>query len=484
MSDSKITQQTSDASSALSIDYQDLVNTALVGVASSTLDGEILYVNQALASMLEYDSPENILVEGALSHWLVPELRQSFISELQQQGYVRNYEIDAVTRTGKTIHILMSATLQGDVISSVFFDITARRAAEEALRDSEKKFIKAQEMAHLGNWEWDIQNNRITWSDEIYRIYGIDRDTPLTYERLKQAIHPEDRQYHDTHTTEWLNNRGGDPFEYRIIRTDGSVRYVFAAGEVECDDAGEPIRFAGIVQDISERKRAEHAILEYQQRLKSLASELTFAGERERRKIAAELHDHVGQTLAVMRMQLAAARKETSGRKVDSVLDEVSESLRLAIQDTRNIMSDLSSSALNELGLSAAIADWLREQIGERHGLQTRFSDDCDPKLLSEDIRATLFRSVRELLMNVVKHASANLVTVSIQCEGNAVRIVVEDNGTGLPARTGHEYPAGEGGFGLFSIEERINDLGGSLSIESAHGQGVRAILTVPLETD
>ncbi|MBT8121223.1 MAG: transporter substrate-binding domain-containing protein [Gammaproteobacteria bacterium] len=241
-------------------------------------------------------------------------------------------------------------------------------------------------------------------------------------------------------------------------------------------------RTEALRDEVSERKQQESTLREHQQRLKRLASELTLTEERERRQIAAELHDHVGQSLAVMRMQLAVAKKETNGRKVGSVLDELSDSLRQAIRDTRSIMSDLSSPTLNELGLSAAISDWLREQIGERHGLQTRFSDDGEPKPLSDDIRAILFRSVRELLMNVVKHAGASHVTVSIQCEDNAVKIIVEDDGAGMPATIEVKHPAGEGGFGLFSIEERMHDLGGSLSIESSPGQGVRAILTVPFE--
>jgi len=101
-----------------------------------------------------------------------------------------------------------------------------------------------------------------------------------------------------------------------------------------------------------------------------------------------------------------------------------------------------------------------------------------------DDSRAILFRSVRELLMNVVKHAGASSVTVSIQREDNAVKIVVEDDGAGMPATMGDVHPTDEGGFGLFSIEERMNDLGGSLSIESSPGQGVRAILTVPFEVE
>ena len=227
---------------------------------------------------------------------------------------------------------------------------------------------------------------------------------------------------------------------------------------------------------------SEEKLRQSNERLRALAATLTRTEEQERRKIAAELHDHVGQSLAVMRIQLAAAKSESGGRKVGVMLDDVSESLREAIKDTRSIMSDLSSPTLNELGLSAAIADWLKEKIGDRHGLQTCFEDDGEPKPLNDDTSAIAFRSVRELLMNVIKHASASLVTVSIRKEGHMLKIIVADDGVGMPASIEREHKSDVRGFGLFSIMERMNDLDGSLSIESPPGQGVRAILAIPLE--
>ncbi len=524
---------------------------------------------------------------------------------------MNNYEINGVTKTGRTFHALMSATLHDGVISSMMMDITDRNKMERVLSRREKSFLKAQEMAHLGYWEWDIRNNRITWSDEVYWIYGVDREMPLTNEILMQAIHPEDRQYHDKLTAEWLNNRGGEPFEYRIIRPDGDIRYMYAAGEVACGESGEPVKFMGIVQDVTEsklrerarlesdqrfpatfeqaavgiayvapdgrflrinqkfcdivgypqsemarlsfqdithpdeldadleyvrhllageiatysmekrycqkdgelvwvnltvsllkddagqpkwfvfvvqdisaRKQVEQAVLDYQRRLKDLAAELTRTEERERRNIATELHDNVGQSLAAMRMQLATARKETPGRKVGAILNDVSETLREAIQDTRNIITELTSPTLNELGLSAALTEWLREKVGDRYGLETRFSDDGEPKPLSEDSKMILFRSVRELLLNAVKHASAHQVSVTFQRKGATVRIVVEDDGIGLVDGKIPKQKIGEGGFGLFSIEERIKDIGGSLAIESLSGQGVKATLMAPLENE
>jgi signal transduction histidine kinase len=238
----------------------------------------------------------------------------------------------------------------------------------------------------------------------------------------------------------------------------------------------------GLSVNITEQKQAEEKLQGYQQRLRALASELTRTEERERRNIAVDLHDQVGQSLAAMRMQLAAAQKEPGSSKLAAILGEVSSSLRQAIQDTQHVISDLSSPLINELGLAAALSEWLKARIGERYGLETEFINDSEPKPLGEDTRAILFRSVRELLTNVVKHANATRVSVSLQRRGSAVQIVVEDDGVGLADGRRPEMDATESGFGLFSIKERMSDLSGSLEIESHCGRGVRAILTAPLE--
>lgn len=246
---------------------------------------------------------------------------------------------------------------------------------------------------------------------------------------------------------------------------------------------GEIIGLMGLSINITEQKLAEKKLQDYQQRLRALASELTLTEERERRNIALDLHDQVGQSLAVMRMQLAMAQNESGSRKVVAILDEVSGALRAAIQDTRHVITDLNSPLIIELGLAAALSEWLTERIGKRYGLETQFIDDGDPKPLNEDTGAILFRSIRELLTNVVKHANAKRVSVSLQRRGSTIQIVVEDDGVGLTDGKHPKKDSTESGFGLFSIEERMSDLNGSLEIESHAGQGFKAILTAPLKS-
>ena len=176
----------------------------------------------------------------------------------------------------------------------------------------------------------------------------------------------------------------------------------------------------------------------------------------------------------------------TSDLQRSILVKDVSRLLLLALQDTRNLIFELTSPALNELGLSAAISEWLEEKIGKRHGLQTEFIDKIGDEFrmtLDENVRALLFRNMREVLTNVVKHARAHKVIVSLTVNDTVANIVVEDDGVGCDLDTEVRKPGQSGGFGLFSVQERMADLGGSVDIWSEPGKGCRVTLTLPMET-
>ena len=270
--------------------------------------------------------------------------------------------------------------------------------------------------------------------------------------------------------------------EKRYIRKNREIVWVNLTVSLLRDETGEPRWFVSVIEDITERRKVEEQLQTYQQRLKALASQLTIAEERERRRIAADLHDHVQQSLAAARLQLAAARKPTPRVKLTAALDDVSESLRDALQEARHLVFDLSSPSMNEIGLGAAVSEWLREHVEKRHGLKTEFADACGDVSMDDDIRAMLFRSVRELLANVVKHARANRVRVDLSQEDAYLRITVWDDGIGFDPETVSGMIGHEGGFGLFSVRERMSDLGGALEIVSEPGNGCQAILTAPLK--
>jgi PAS domain S-box-containing protein len=270
--------------------------------------------------------------------------------------------------------------------------------------------------------------------------------------------------------------------EKRFIRKDSSVIWVKLTLKDIRDDNNTAKWSVAVMEDISERKHAEEQVAANQKRLRAMASELIFAEERERQRIATELHDGPAQSLALALLQLEEANEAVVGSTPGTLIDAASQQVHQSLGQIRGVLLDLSSPTLHQMGLSAGLSDWLGENIRDKHGLRTVFHDECGGVGLPQDIRLLLFRNACELLTNVVKHGQAQSVSVSMACRKQTLQIVVEDDGVGFDTGSVHNHPDHSGGFGLFSIAVRMADLGGSLEIVSAPGKGCKATLTAPLE--
>jgi PAS domain S-box-containing protein len=234
-----------------------------------------------------------------------------------------------------------------------------------------------------------------------------------------------------------------------------------------------------MVEDISEQKQAEKEIRTYQQRLRSVASELSLTEERERRRLATDLHDHVGQILALAQIKLGAIRESASSTHLVEPMDEVRRLIEQTIQYTRSLTFELSPPILYDLGFEAAV-EWLAELIQEQHGIMVKVQADRSAKPMNDEIRVILFQTVRELLVNVAKHASAKHIRVFITREEAALQVKIEDDGLGMGISA--DAANGPSGFGFFSIGERLKYLGGHLEVVSEPGWGTRVTLQVPLK--
>jgi signal transduction histidine kinase/CheY-like chemotaxis protein len=251
---------------------------------------------------------------------------------------------------------------------------------------------------------------------------------------------------------------------------------------------GEALRQAN--EQLAEKVRERTAelrvlyedLMESRDQLRSLATELVVTEARERRALASELHDTVAQTLAIAKLRLESMRAGLEGKSAKEV-KEVIKLIEQANCETRSLMSDLSLSLLYEDGLEAALRA-LAQRTGELHSLAAEVIDDGSAKPLGEDSRIVLFRAVQELLHNAVKHAKATRVTVSLRREGRAVRIEVTDDGVGfLPFEVRSGSAKGEC-FGLLSIRERMQHLGGKFEVFSQPGKGMRVVLVTPLRLE
>jgi signal transduction histidine kinase len=234
------------------------------------------------------------------------------------------------------------------------------------------------------------------------------------------------------------------------------------------------------IQDITDLRTAERGLREYQRQLRSLASELSLVEKQERRRLAAGLHDGVGQTMALIKFRLGAAKDLVREPDVRKLLHDIGELLDDAIQQTRSLTFELSPPILYELGLEPAL-EWLLEQFGKEYGLSCRFEHDGQQKSSADDIRGLLFSAVRELLVNVVKHAQASAVHVFVGGEGKNILVRVEDDGVGFNV---HDKRWKRRGFGLFSMRERLKALGGHIEVRSDPGRGTAITLLAPMDID
>jgi signal transduction histidine kinase len=216
-------------------------------------------------------------------------------------------------------------------------------------------------------------------------------------------------------------------------------------------------------------------------KLHALAAQLTVAQEQERRRLAAELHDSVGQNLSWVKIRLSELRTKKMSAECAPITDDISRTLEKIIQETRSLMFEISPPILYEMGLEAAL-EWLTEHVQARFGLKCSFEFSGSPTRLSSQFAVMLFQSVRELLINVVKHAKAKSATLSIKRKDDWIWITVADDGIGMDLARSTRRIEKLSGFGIFSIRERLNYMGGNLEIDSNTGCGTKIVLKAPVK--
>jgi PAS domain S-box-containing protein len=281
----------------------------------------------------------------------------------------------------------------------------------------------------------------------------------------------------------WERLAGGeavDSFETQRITMGGRVLDVWLTMTALRDEAGRPVGIVATERDITDRKEGERQLREEQQQLRRLTSELSLAEERERRRIAAHLHDQIGGTLAAAKINLGRLQEAEPTAEARQALSEVRGLIETVITSIRSLIFDLSPPLLYEVGLEPALES-LADQIQERYGIRGIFEDDGQPKPLATELKVTLHHAVRELLINVAQHAQASSVRVSIRREGANVRVRVEDDGVGFePPKNGFRVSR-SGGFGLFHVRERVRHFEGRLHVESQPGHGTAVTVVAPL---
>ena len=352
-------------------------------------------------------------------------------------------------------------------------DITLRKQSEKALVDSERTARALLNATPDYMMLLDRHLNIMAVNSTVEEIVNRP-EVEIVGKPVKKALPPTLAGFQEkmarlvlegTIPVSWLDERQGRYFQFNLYPVFGA--------------AGDVTSLAAYARDITDRKLAEQKLVNYQNQLRQLASELSLTESRERRRIASDLHDRIGQILFLSRMKLEDLEELNRQPELAGLARESVNLVEQALHDTRGLIMEISPPALHVLGLEAALNE-LADRIHEEHNLPVHLTITGIPVKLSADMRDVLYRAVQEVIFNAIKHAVAANLFINITWGIKHIQVDVSDDGKGFDARAG--TPSGKGGYGLFSIGERLGALGGTLKVFSKIDRGTMVSMTAPLD--
>ncbi|MFZ5450103.1 MAG: PAS domain S-box protein [Thermodesulfobacteriota bacterium] len=420
---------------------------------------------------------------------LLPEdrviFKKAFLDGLKgSKSYIREYRVKR--KSGEIVwvqdrgQIICDSDGGVDYISGVFFDVTERKKVEEALRESENRFASFMRYLPGIAFMQDVQGRYLYVNETWQRVQQ--RHSPDVLGKTAHEIWQAETAGKFTENDRRVIIRGEPVQNIQEIPQEDGVHIWLINKFPILDKDGRPILTGAVGIDITRRRRAEEALWESEQRLRFLTSQLLTAQERERKRISMELHDELGQSLAVLKLQVRAIERslEDTQQDLKAECGELLEYLDGVIDSVRRLSRDLSPAVLEDLGLQSALK-YLIDGVSKHYTVSHSFEVEDLDQLFTFDAQIIIYRIFQECLTNISKHAGATEVSISVRKKDDGlVYMALEDNGVGFdPAQISGRRFAGRG-LGLAALNERARMLGGTLEIRSRPGAGTKITCIIP----
>ncbi|OHC71023.1 MAG: hypothetical protein A3H93_18440 [Rhodocyclales bacterium RIFCSPLOWO2_02_FULL_63_24] len=487
--------------------YIDFYDFAPVGYLTLSAAGLIEEINLTGAEMLGVERDKLLrrrfipfIEDSGVEDW-----HQQFLDALRQ-GAKKNCEVLLRRPDGSCIDVRLDCLSQmregaSSTLRVVMTEITERKQSQARLREALRFKESMLNAVPLGVIATTPDGFITRFNPAAERMLGYTAEEMVGHASVAMLHDPEElaaragglpsATVRDSNTdfavlVDKAQRNEVNQNEWTMVRKDGSRFPALVSSVALRDDAGAVMGFLGVGLDITERKRGEEQLREMAasleekvstrtRQLRAVSAQLNMTEERERRLLAQDLHDDLGQLLAIAKIKLTSLVAGALQPDIDQIVDLVDK----AETSVRSLTMQLSPPILRTLGFVPAL-ERLVDDIERVYGLKVHIDNECCRRRLVDEIQAMLYRSVRELLINVARHAKTAEASLACLCDRTKLCIVVSDDGCGFdPERVGGAL-LGHGSFGLNSICERITNIGGEVDIDSSPGNGTTITLTIP----